>query len=732
MITLADIDAEIARRQAPNPAINSAPQGITLADIDAEIARRQVPAQQENIPQPAPQAQALQQGFVPPTTAPDLTNQAQPAAQEQDFISQINDFILSSPGGPEVAEFGAAVSRGVTGLADFFINKPANAALNLVGSESRVPLLTDKASAATTGNFLEDGLKKDIIRGAGEAIPAAIGAGGALRSAAEAIPAIATTSQTLGANITKQLGSTTAIQDLGFAAASGAGSEIGREVAGDAGAIAGALLAPIGAIGAIEAGKKGIKIISNSNVANNSKNAITDLIGIGRVGVEKIVKPANNISEDGAGIILAEQMVREGKTPEQVIEEFSKLGPNAIPADLSESFARTLRVAADRFPIVSGGARNLFNARNAKSGNRLLNAFDDASGTSSLNLGDEIKRLDDVLGPKINDLYNNVRGQSLKLSPKLKLLLNGDTSIGSARRKAEQGLIDRKEIEPSGKENIQIIDATKQQMDDEIGTAVRSGAQNRASRLIQLKNKLVEEADAAIPIYKKARDLYAGKKSLESAGDLGIDFFKIKASEMPNLVKSMGESERNVFLLGAKKAILDKVDKIGVNRNEFNALFGKNGDLKKLRFLFGNDNQKGFEKFVNIMETEGNFRLTDALIRGNSTTNRQLQESFQQGLTFRKALPAVENLLNPFAIRQNITRILNKLEDNKQEEEFANALQEAANILTAKGMSPDKLFGILTRKDNKEIEKALRKFSSKKNAKGFEPAALTEILTESN
>ncbi len=41
-----------------------------------------------------------------------------------------------------------------------------------------------------------------------------------------------------------------------------------------------------------------------------------------------------------------------------------------------------------------------------------------------------------------------------------------------------------------------------------------------------------------------------------------------------------------------------------------------------------------------------------------------------------------------------------------------------------------KLFGILTRKDNKEIEKALRKFAGRKNAQGFEAAEISSFLED--
>jgi len=151
----------------------------------------------------------------------------------------------------------AAVNRGAAGLADFALS-PVNAAMELAGSDIRIPSAVQALSPATQGNFMEAGLGRDVVRAAGEAVPAALATGAALRTAAQpltgmvtgevgkvgVLPSLGQASESVGAGALRQMGSSTAAQDAGLAALSGAGSAIGRDVGGEEGAMIGAIAAP--------------------------------------------------------------------------------------------------------------------------------------------------------------------------------------------------------------------------------------------------------------------------------------------------------------------------------------------------------------------------------------------------------------------------------------------------------------------------------------------------------
>lgn len=146
----------------------------------------------------------------------------------------------------------AAVNRGAAGIVDFAAT-PINAALELAGSETRIPSAVQALAPATQGNFMQPGLGRDVVRSAGEAVPSALAVGAGLRSAAGQLPAMASGSESIGAGALRQLGQSTPAADAGYAALSGAGSEIGQAVGGEPGALVGAIAAPAAAATVVNA-----------------------------------------------------------------------------------------------------------------------------------------------------------------------------------------------------------------------------------------------------------------------------------------------------------------------------------------------------------------------------------------------------------------------------------------------------------------------------------------------
>jgi len=140
----------------------------------------------------------------------------------------------------------AAVNRGAANIADFFTVDQVNAWRQVFGREPDVQSITDLLSSATKGEFMEPGTARDIVRGAGEVIPAAVAGGGLLRGVAAAVPKTIG-AKTVGQGVVQQLGSNTLGADIGYGAASGAGQELGEEFGGPTGRMIGAVAAPIAA-----------------------------------------------------------------------------------------------------------------------------------------------------------------------------------------------------------------------------------------------------------------------------------------------------------------------------------------------------------------------------------------------------------------------------------------------------------------------------------------------------
>ena len=117
----------------------------------------------------------------------DVQQAQQEQPKEKNLLQKAGDVALEGM---------AAVNRGAAGLVDF-ATSPINAGLELAGSNARIPSAVDALAPATTGNFMQDGLGKDITRAAGETVPAALAMGGALRAGAQALPQMGRASESV-------------------------------------------------------------------------------------------------------------------------------------------------------------------------------------------------------------------------------------------------------------------------------------------------------------------------------------------------------------------------------------------------------------------------------------------------------------------------------------------------------------------------------------------------------
>lgn len=249
---------------------------------DGRIARFEVP--DGTTPEQAQsQIQSMVQGGQLET--PQAVPRGTPEQPTQGMLDNLRQVILDAPGGSELAEFGAAVNRGTANLVDFFTTKPARAVQQIAGveEENRIPTVEQTFEGATKGEFVEPGLTRDILRASGELIAPGAAAGGALRVAGKAIPAIQAGTQTLGQGITKQLGAGTAVGDVTAATLSGTGGELGEEVGGQPGKVIGALAAPLAPQVLKSAAGNAVKALfrgSDKNIAGMNK-VIDDFAAVG-------------------------------------------------------------------------------------------------------------------------------------------------------------------------------------------------------------------------------------------------------------------------------------------------------------------------------------------------------------------------------------------------------------------------------------------------------------------
>lgn len=207
-----------------------------------------------------------------------MTQQPPQAGDEQ--LASAVDNAMQGKGLGTLAEFAAGVNRTIFGALDFLGPDNINAILDIAGSDSRVPTLTE-TFGAEAGQF-DPSLLGKMAGGAGEFAAAGLGAGAALRQGAKVLPKLAGAGESAAAGVLRQMGNTTAAADVGLGAVSGAGSEAGREIGGETGAMAGALAAPLAAVTAPTA------IKSLFQYQTPAKQAISKLLQEGSPSTETL------------------------------------------------------------------------------------------------------------------------------------------------------------------------------------------------------------------------------------------------------------------------------------------------------------------------------------------------------------------------------------------------------------------------------------------------------------
>lgn len=618
------------------------------------------------------------------------------------------------------AEFAAAINRGVVDVADFFTTDQINAVLSMAGSEKRVPSLKEipGIKQGTTGGFMEEGIGRDVVQTAGEFTGPGALSGAAIRAGTKMLPKatmdaakIGTAGEAAKASARAMSGGTAA-GDVGFSALSGAGQAVGEDIGGEAGGAVGSVLVPVLAT-------------SPFSMANMAKTAY------------QVHKASKSVKDgvDQSATLLAQAMQREGITPEEAANRLKKLGPEALPADIGQSFRRLLRTASNKIPIVEGQARVSLDKRASSSYKRVLDSIDESGGLKGMDVDTAIENLNKSAKPAIDEAYDLARRKSIEVfeatpkqamsrksyepgKTKMRALLRGS---GIPKKASQQAQRELKAKMQSGQEvtYLDVIDANKRALDDMIQSDIRQGKKNNARTHTLIKKNLLDEIEQILPEYRKARSLFAGKAQLEEAAEIGKSFNKMKVTDMKEYVSTLGDSEKKFFKLGAQQAIMEKIDSKVVNADLVKALFGKHGDIKKMRMFF--DDEKQFNKFKDTMEREAVFNLTRAKAQANSTTAEQLTD---QASTAEEAFKALrDSLFSPLSHFYFVNKMLKGLDRQKGSIEYFDALTKAGDILVMKGMKPKEIERLLKKGNEGLLKKSVIDIARQMRPKGLSEKA---------
>ena len=272
----------------------------------------------------------------------------------------------------------AAVNRGFTQGVDFFTTDQVNNILQLAGSDKRIPSITELFAPATTGNNMQPGLARDVVRSAGEVVPAAVGVGGAIRSAANQLPKMANNAESVGAGVLRQMGKTSVGLDAEMGAMAGAGAAIGKELGGAEGELIGTMLAPASSPRALMSGGKAILqgAIRGESTPKQVAGVIDDFAVVGATPTagqatkNEIAQGAESLSGNFWGGGALRKSVKN--TSERVQEHLTKVADGISTKSGEDVAGRTIKTGITG----NGGFIDRFKAQSG----RLWSSVDDAIG----------------------------------------------------------------------------------------------------------------------------------------------------------------------------------------------------------------------------------------------------------------------------------------------------------------------------------------------------------------
>lgn len=422
----------------------------------------------------------------------------------------------------------------------------------------------------------------------------------------------------------------------------------------------GGQMARAGASGLLNGSINGV---GNSTAESASRNAIDGLLGgaIGSVlgpGLTPVIRGAVGIGSNIAQQVsensafkaaqshIAQAISRDAQgnffSPaitnpiEAAIAKMRNLGAEAKVAD---SGGANVRSTLDVLATLPGGTKEaaihvLENRRNT-SANRMINAADDAMGTSGLRLQGTIDDLVDVQRKASAPLYAQVDRHVIdRPSFELHKLVQAADALGATKGAKELAVAYRRPytLDPSNPSGWKLgdLDILKRSLDQTIGKewdAVKGKLSERGNAYDNLKTALVKELDRTTTdpktltsVYSQARQAFAGPEAMIEAARAGRAAITKPEDAVSKTVKSFSTSEKDAFKVGAMEALRQKLGGSSGGRTQIMGMFENPAMAEKLKLIF--NDKKSFEQFADRVSAEKTMKLLQATNTGSQSMAR--------------------------------------------------------------------------------------------------------------
>lgn len=446
---------------------------------------------------------------------------------------------------------------------------------------------------------------------------------GEMKQYREARPGVALGAEVAGAVIPAVLTGGAAAPAAGAGLATRAASAVGRSAALQ-GALSGA--------GAAEGGPL-------ARLAGGTVGAVTGGT-IGKVGGAVAAKGGRAIERmrqggpprPDAGIAAATRMAeRAGITDlPTAIQQAAETAPAEtrlmdVLGTPGRRLASGIRLAGGRPGQV---VEETMEQRLAEAPGRLLRGLE-TTGRSAENL---TATVDDLIAQRklaANPLYEQLREQPPVMNRQLEEMIATRPSLQRAQRDAvklaaEEGVQLPTMDTPAGPMPLrtpEMLHYMKLALDDMIDIGKKPGegglGKTTLSKIRDTKNEFLNIVDNAVPVFKAARDAWAGPSALKTAVEDGVQAAKSKVNvdALAKQVQELSPSEQEFYRRGYLQTIRERIDDMGLKPQEIRSA----GFEKRMQAVFGDE----ADAIVQALRQEVDLTTTgQALVRGSQTAER--------------------------------------------------------------------------------------------------------------
>lgn len=252
------------------------------------------------------------------------------------------------------------------------------------------------------------------------------------------------------------------------------------------------------------------------------------------------------------------------------------------------------------------------------------------------------KKNQNVSSPVIDKILRTPEGKSA-LSEAVKNVQNEMALVAKptpelttmAKELQDLGLMDATQGGVASGLKLKTLDQVKRAMDSTINKAFKAGDDAEAGRIINLKNTLLREIDAADKSgsYAKARKVSGDYLSSKKAMEEGLSFFTDNKELAIKKFRALSKPEQNAYRIGVARKIRDKIESSADGANVARIFKNETNRLKLESILSPKEYSSLLKK---AQEVDKLYQTRNQVIGGSPTTSKQVaaQEFMPEGVEF--------------------------------------------------------------------------------------------------